>query len=194
MRLLASIICTALTAIPLAAQISVLTYQYDTSRAGANLHESVLTPTNGTAAQFGKLFSYPVDGVVDGQPLYLPNVAIPQKGLHDVVYVATEHDSVYAFDADNNSGPNNAPLWQVSFLNPAAGVTSVPSSDTGCGQITPELGITSTPVIDPQNGTIYVVAMTKEVSGSTAGYVQRLHALDITTGAEKTGSPVVIQA
>jgi uncharacterized protein (TIGR03437 family) len=183
-----------LAALPLSAQVSVLTYQYDTSRAGANLNESVLTKANVTLNQFGKVFSYPVDGNIYGQPLYLPNVSIPQKGIHDVVYVATEHDSVYAFDADNSAGANSTPLWQVSFINPAAGVTTVPYQDTNCGQIAPELGITSTPVIDSQSGTIYVVAMTKEVAGSVTTYVHRLHALDVTSGAERPGSPVAIQA
>jgi len=179
---------------PLAAQVSVLTYQYDASRAGANVQESVLTPAIVNSTQFGKLFSYSVDGVVYAQPLYVPSVAIPQKGLHDVVYVVTEHDSVYAFDADNNLGLNSTPLWHVSFLNPTTGVTTVPYQDTGCSQITPELGITSTPVVDAQSGTIYVVVMTKEVSGANTNYVQRLHALDMTDGAERAGSPVVIQA
>ncbi|HTS30479.1 MAG TPA: PQQ-binding-like beta-propeller repeat protein [Bryobacteraceae bacterium] len=179
---------------PLSAQVNVLTYQYDNSRAGQNVQESVLIKSNVTVSQFGKLFSYPVDGYIYGQPLYLPNVTIPQKGVHDVVYVATENDSVYAFDADTNSGSNSGPLWQVNFLNPAAGVTAVPYQDTGCSQITPELGITSTPVIDAQSGTIYVVAMTKETSGSTTSYVHRLHALDVATGAERPGSPVAIQA
>jgi len=187
-------VCACLAALPLSAQVSVLTYQYDTSRAGANLSESVLTRANVTASQFGKLLSYPVDGYIYGQPLYLPNVTIPQKGIHDVVYVATEHDSVYAFDADGNAGSNSAPLWQVSFINPSSGVTTVPYQDTGCSQIVPELGITSTPVIDPQSGTIYVVAMTKETSANGTEYVQRLHALDVATGAEKPGSPVAIQA
>lgn len=181
-------------ALPLCAQVNVLTYQYDISRAGANPNETLLTKVNVNAAAFGKLFAHSVDGVLYGQPLYVANVTISGKGMHNVVYVATEHDSVYAFDADSNSGSNSAPLWQVSFLNSANGVTTVPAADTNCGQIEPELGITSTPVIDAANGTIYVVAMTKEKNGSSFSYVQRLHALDITSGAERPGSPVVIQA
>jgi uncharacterized protein (TIGR03437 family) len=164
--------------------INVLTYQYDNTRAGVNSQEVILTPANVDSSQFGKLFSQPVDGVLYGQPLYLAGVAIPGQGTHNVIYVATEHDSVYAFDADTNQ----APLWHTSFLG--AGVTTVPAADTGCSQIVPEIGITSTPVIDPQSGAIYVVAMTKE----SGNYVQRLHALDVATGAEKPGSPVVIQA
>ena len=174
-----------LAACPLAAQVSVLTYQYDVSRAGANLHETVLNPSNVNVSQFGKLFSDLVDGYVYAQPLYVPGVNIPGSGIHNVVYVATEHDSVYAFDADGAG----APLWHASFLNPS-GVTTVPYQDTGCDQITPEIGITSTPVIDPQGGTLYTVAMTKE----SGNYVHRLHALDITTGQERPGSPVTIQA
>jgi uncharacterized protein (TIGR03437 family) len=173
-----------------AAQNAVVTYQYDNSRAGFNPRELALTKSNVTSSQFGKLFSYKVDGYLYAQPVYLPGVRIPGKGLHNVVYAVTEHDSVYAFDADSGGGASSAPLWHVSFLNSAAGVTSVPATDTNCGQIAPEIGITSTPVIDLAAGTIYVVAMTKESSS----YIHRLHALDAATGAERPGSPVTIQA
>jgi uncharacterized protein (TIGR03437 family) len=180
--------------LPLGAQVNVLTYQYDNSRAGANLNETVLTPANVNQSQFGKLFSFSVDGYVYGQPLYVGNVNIPGKGTHNVVLVATEHDSVYTFDADAGAGTNAAPLWHVSFINPVAGVTTVPASDTGCGQIAPEIGVTSTPAIDPLSGTVYVVAMTKETAGGSASYVHRLHALDISSGAERPSSPVAIHA
>lgn len=180
--------------LPLCGQVNVLTYQYDTTRAGMNADETTLTKANVNATNFGKLFAHSVDGVLYGQPLYVANVTIPGKGMHNVVYVATEHDSVYAFDADSAAGPNAAPLWQVSFLNASSGVTTVPAADVNCGQIEPEIGITSTPVIDTAAGTIFVVAMTKEVTGSNVNYVQRLHALDITTGAERANSPVIIQA
>src|SRR5580658_4006719 len=179
--------------LPATAQVNVLTYQYDNTRAGQNQNESLLTPASVGSGNFGKLFSYPVDGVIYGQPLYMQGVNIAGAGFHNVVYVATEHDSVYAFDADSNVGANASPLWVVHFLG-AAGVSTVPAADTGCGQIEPEIGITSTPVIDPASGTIYVVAMTKETSGGNVSYVQRLHALDVTSGAERQASPVVIQA
>jgi hypothetical protein len=145
-----------------------------------------LTPGNVNQAQFGKLFSYAMDGIAFASPLYVANVSIPGQGFHNVVYVATEHDSVYAWDAD---GLSTSPLWKVSFLG--SNVTTVPCGDTGeCGDIPNEIGITGTPVIDQASGTLYVVAKTKE----GVNYVQRLHALDITTGAEKFGGPVAIQA
>ena len=169
----------------------VFTFHNDNFRTGENTNETVLSPANVNSASFGKLFSYTLDGMTFASPLYVAGVTIPGEGTHNVVYVATEHDSVYAFDAD---GLTNDPLWQVSFINPTAGVTTVPSADSDPGEDIPnEVGITSTPVIDPVSGTLYVVAATKEVSGSTT-YVQRLHALDITTGTEKFGAPVVIQA
>src|SRR5271154_1810771 len=177
--------------LPLAAQFNVLTYQYDNSRAGQNRNEVLLTTGNVNQNQFGKLFSYPVDGQIYGQPLYLGGVNIA-GGFHNVVFVATEHDSVYAFDADSNAGANAQPLWAVHFTN-GTSITSVPASDVGCDQIAPEIGITSTPVIDPANGTIYVVAMRK-IIGVTNSYDQQLHALDLTTGAERPGSPVTVQA
>ena len=183
-------VCCSLYSIAALSQVSVVTYHNDNARSGLNPNETLLTPANVNKNQFGKLFTQPVDGIIVGQPLYMPGVAIPGAGVHNVVYVATQHDSVYAFDADNNLGANAAPLWQVSFINPSAGITTVPINLQGCGGVTvfTELGITSTPVIDPSSGTLYVVAKTDE----NGAFVHRLHAVDIATGQERPASPIVI--
>src|SRR6266566_1643481 len=146
-----------------------------TTRGGVNANETVLTPSNVNKNNFGKLFTQGVDGIVVGQPLYLSNISIPGSSeTHNVVYVATQHDSVYAFDADNNAGINAQPLWHVSFINPAAGITTVPGTVQGCTGVTAftELGIVSTPVIDPNTGTLYVIAKTDE-NGTFVHRLQR---------------------
>ena len=166
------------------------TAQVDNARTGAWLHETTLTPRNVNQQQFGKLFTFKVDGDVYAQPLFVPAVDIPGKGRHDVLYVATEHDSVYAFDAYGNPA---TPLWQVSLPRPDE--TPVPESDTECFFIAPEVGITSTPVIDLKTGTLYVLARTRKSRFvSSNEYHQQLHALAITNGVEKFGGPVEIQA
>jgi hypothetical protein len=170
--------------------VQVTTSQYGNARTGANLSETILSPQNVNQNQFGKLFTFQVDGGVYAQPLYLPQLAIPGQGTHNVLFVATEHNSVYAFDADGNT---TDPLWRTSLLGP--GTTTVPASDTNCDFISPEVGITCTPVVDPATGTVYVLARTKNNSGGSGPtYAQSLHALDVSTGAEKFGGPVQIQA
>jgi hypothetical protein len=166
----------------------VFTQHNDNARTGQNLNETVLTTTNVKSTKFGKVFSYPMDGQVYAQPLYVPNVSIPSQGVHNVLYVATENDTLYAFDADGLT-PNT--LWQVSFINPAKNITTINCIVTRivCN-VYPITGITSTPVIDPNTSTIYVVVRTQESNVS----VQRLHALDLATGAEKFGGPVSINA
>src|SRR3989449_7463009 len=157
------------------------------ARTGQSLREFALTPATVNPAQFGQLFSCAVDGYVYAQPLYVSNVAVPGQGTHNAVFVATEHGSVYAFDADDATCVQ---LWMTSFIDSTNGITTVPSADVLTDNIVPEVGITGTPVIDSLTGTLYVVAATKE----STTYVQRLHALDITTGLETMGGPVVIQA
>jgi hypothetical protein len=165
--------------------VNVLTNRYDAARTGANLSETKLTVANVNVSQFGKLYSYPVDGSVYAQPLYVSGVLI-NGTPRNVLYVATMNDKVYAFDADSSSA---APLWMRDFTNPPS-VTPVPIADiVGPNfNVVGNVGIQSTPVIDAASGTIYLVARTKE-NGS---YFQRLHALDITTGASRPGSPVTI--
>lgn len=186
-------ICVGLAAMSSAncawAQTNVITYHYDNARTG-HVNETLLTLSNVNKGTFGFRFSQPVDGFITGQALYLSNVNIPNAGQHNVVYVATLHDSVYAFDADNNSGSNAAPLWHVNFTNPAAGITTASGTTLPCHGVTgyPESGIVSTPVIDAASGTMYVVAKTLE-NGTV---FHRLHALDVTNGSEKLSAPVAI--
>ena len=176
------------------AQTSVLTQHNDIGRTGLNPTETVLTPTNVSAAgSFGKLYTVPLDGRTFTQPLYVPSLTI-NGATHNVAFVGTTHDSVYALDTQ----ANGAVLWKASLLDSAhgaaAGAIPDPQSDTGCGDVdNPEYGITGTPVIDASTGTLYVVSLTLE--GTTNSYpVQRLHALNITNGAEKFGGPIQIQA
>jgi len=178
------LICFGLCTVLVSSAIDVVTYHDDIGRTGQNLLETILTTSNVNSSSFGKLFTLPVDGIIDAEPLYLSAVAIPNKGTHNVIYTATENDSVYAFDADTG-----ALLWHVSVL----GSGETPSDDHGCGQISPQIGITSTPAINRHigpHGTIYVVAMSK----NSSTYFQRIHALDITTGAEQFGGPITVQA
>jgi hypothetical protein len=180
----------ALTTISGAAQVT--TSQYDNMRTGATLNEQILTPQNVNAEHFGKLGAFKVDGVVFAQPLFLPAVEIPGKGKHNVLFVATENDSVFAFDADH---PNSEPLWHINFLDERHGITTVPAQDVQCPFIEPEVGITSTPVIDLNTGTLYVLARTMSTHAlSPNQYSQDLHALAITTGGEKFGGPKHIAA
>jgi hypothetical protein len=170
--------------------VSVPTYHYDNHRAGQDTNETILSPANVNTNTFGKLFSYAVDGYVYAQPLYLADLTIPGRGTHNVLFIATEHNSVYAFDADNN-GPEGGLLWQAN-LGPSA---TTPTSNFGnrfgpYNNIVPEVGITSTPVIDPVAGWIYVNAFNQQ----GANYSYSLHALSITNGAEAPFSPVLVTA
>ena len=164
--------------------VNVLTYHNDVARTGQNLNETTLTTANVKSANFGIVGNMSVDGGVDAEPLYVSNLTL-EGGVHNVVYVVTENDSVYAFDADTF-----AQLWHVSVL----GANETPSDNRGCGQVSPIIGITSTPVIDLSagaHGEIFLVAMSLDNSGN---YHQRLHALDVTSGAETSGSPMTVEA
>jgi hypothetical protein len=172
----ASFFSVALTVSLASAQVNVLTAHNDIGRTGQNLNETILTPANVNTTQFGKLFTQPVDGLVFAQPLYVFQVAIPGKGTHNVAYVVTSSDFVYAFDADTNGGVSSSPLWQTSLATSGLHF---------------QYGVYGTPVIDLSSNTMYLVS--SEYQGSSTNYIFRLHALDITTGAEKLGGPVLIQ-
>jgi outer membrane protein assembly factor BamB len=163
--------------------VRVLTYHNDVGRTGQNLLETVLTPSSVSSRAFGKVGFFATDGLVDAEPLYVSNLMVAGHP-HNVVFVATEHDSVYAFDADTL-----AELWRVTVLLP----NETPSDDRHCAQVSPEMGITATPVISliGEEPIMYLVAMSKDGEGN---YFQRLHALDITNGAEIPGSPTTIEA
>lgn len=181
--LLAFCLCLPIT--PTASAQDVLTYHNDNARTGQNPNETILTTANVNSNTFGKLFTMTVTGKVDAQPLYVSALTIPGKGTHNVLVVATEHGNVYAFDAGTG-----ALLWQVTLL--LAGETS--ATVANCSEVTPELGVTSTPVIDRTsgpNGTIYAVAMSQDAAKN---YHHRIHALDLTTGQEEFGGPVEIAA
>ncbi|MGC9941944.1 MAG: LamG-like jellyroll fold domain-containing protein, partial [Verrucomicrobiota bacterium] len=179
----------ALTVLPALPLVPVLTYHYDNSRSAANTNETVLVPSAVNTNTFGLLWSYPVDGYVYTQPLYVPNVNIPGQGTHNVIYIGTENDSVYALDADSNTGTNGGVLWHtnlgISVLsnNGEFGNRYGPTY----GDIVPEVGITGTPVIDPVSGTIYVDVFTREIGATSTNYYHRIHALNITNGVEQPG-------
>ena len=173
------------------AEVNVLTHHNDNTRNGLNTNETVLTVARVNTASFGKIFAYQVDGYVYAQPLYVSNLNIPGLGARNVVFVATQHNSVYALDADSRSGPNNGLLWQVN-LGPSA---ATPTLDFGnrfgaFTTIVPEVGITGTPVIDLASGNLYVDTFTHEGSN----YIHKLHALSITNGAERSFSPATVAA
>ncbi len=184
----ASLIAQTPTAVP------VPTWRYDLTHAGQNTSETMLTPSNVNVNSFGKLFSLSVDSTVYAQPLYIPGLTMSDGQVHNVVFVATENDSIYAFDADSNGGADANPIWQISMLTAAhgagAGAVPAPWADTGSPDVAPTVGITGTPVINPVTNTMYVVAETKE----NGQYYSRLHAINVINGNELPGSPVNITA
>jgi Calx-beta domain len=192
--------CLAFALMPISAQVNVWTYHYDNARDGANTNETILNLTNVTSTTFGKLFSTTVDSCVYAEPLYMPNLTINGQ-THNVVFIATENNTVYAFDA-NSAGASGGLLWQTN-LGPAAVTTTATYTNKNFGtkyngdaytDIKPQVGITGTPVIDTNSGTLYVDAFTGVISGGTTNYYHKLHALNITNGQEEPYSPVVITA
>ncbi len=174
--------------------VTVPTWRYDLTHSGKNTNETALSPANVNVNSFGRLFALAVDSTVYAQPLYVPGLTMSDGQVHNVLFVATENDSIYAFDADSNGGSNATYIWKISLLTTAhgagAGATAVPWKDTGSPDVAPTIGITGTPTIDPATNTMYVVAATKE----NGVYFSRLHAINILTGAEQTNSPVAITA
>src|SRR6266481_671000 len=168
-----------------------LTFHYDNARDGANTNELILTPANVNANQFFKLFTYTVDGEVYAEPLYMSNVAIAGQGTHNVVFAATENNTVYAFDADSNAGTNGGLLWKTNL--------GIAATSTQFGVryhhnvLNPLIGITGTPVIDPVSGTLYVDVFSGDTTNTT-NCLHRIHALKITDGTEQPYSPVVVAA
>jgi hypothetical protein len=192
MKLVPTCLVPPVVALASLCSAQVTTSQYDNARTGTTLNEKILTPQNVNTQRFGRLGAFKVDGPVYAQPLFVPGVEIPGKGMHDVLYVATEHDSIYAFDATR---PGDPPLWQVSVLDKSRGTVPLSEDMVQCPFIRPEVGITSTPVIDINTGTLYVLARTaiRHATGDNE-YFQHLHALAITTGVEKFGGPKFITA
>ena len=165
---------------------SVVTYHSDNLRTGWNSQETILTQAAVASTKFGVVQQFTVDGTVDAQPLYYPNLVVSGSGKHNVLIVATEHDSVYAFDADTFTQ-----LWHTSFSIPSQNIGPEPSTDTNCKVVQPWIGISSTPVIDPATQTLYVMAKTVQTQGSTTTYFQTLHALSLATGTDKV-PPVIV--
>ncbi len=177
-----SVMFVLVCVLPVQAQVNVLTANYDAARTNANLDEEALNTAKVSSARFGRLYSLPVDGYIYAQPLFVSQLDVPGRGVHDVVFVATMHNSVYAFAADESKP--TPPLWQVNLGSP------VMSGYYGFTDIIPEVGILSTPVIDLESKTLY--AMANVFDGQRSSYI--LHALDIASGAEKFGGPTVIDA
>ncbi len=206
MRHASFILCAGCLAVAVASlsavgQVNVWTYHNDNYRTGLNANETILNLTNVNSTSFGRLFTNMVDGCVYAQPLYVPGVAIPGQGTHNVLFIATEHDTVYAFDADVPAVAGGL-LWKTN-LGPAAVTTTSTFTNMNFGtrynggaytDIIPEVGITGTPVIDLNSGTLYVDTFTGEINGGVTNYFHRLHALNITNGTEQPNSPVSISA
>jgi hypothetical protein len=188
-------ICLALAGKALGLGFGVHTYHNDGARTGAYTNETILTPTSVNGTDFGVKFAQPVDGYIYAQPLYLPARSIPGKGIHNVVYVATEHNSVYAFDADDNDSSNSNPLWVRHLTDPQRKTSAVSFDDLGYSDPPAhEFGITGTPVIDPVSGTLYAVAWVSDTSGPVQHFYHQLYALNVDSGEDRNGSPVTLGA